>query len=105
MNGTMPDTLTDDELRHVNKTLMRMHEQGWGIALGLLLGLGLFIATNVLVVRGGPVVGPHLGLLAVFFPGYSVTFLGSLIGFVYAFVVGYGFGRTVSVIYNRLVGL
>jgi hypothetical protein len=105
MNGSMPDMLTDDELRHVNKTLMRMHEQGWGIALGLLLGLGLFIATNVLVVRGGPVVGPHLGLLAVFFPGYSVTFLGSLIGFVYAFVVGYGFGRTVSVIYNRLVGL
>jgi hypothetical protein len=51
------------------------------------------------------VVGPHLGLLGIFFPGYRVTFAGSLIGFVYAFVVGYGFGRTVSVVYNRLVGL
>ena len=40
-----------------------------------------------------------------FFPGYRVTFVGSIIGFVYAFVLGYGFGRTVSVIYNRLVGL
>ena len=101
----MPEAVADEELRQVEKTLMRMHEQGWGIALGLLMGLGLFVATNVLVVRGGEVVGPHLGLLSLFFPGYRVTFLGSLVGFVYAFVVGYGFGRTVSVIYNRLVGL
>jgi hypothetical protein len=101
----MPETVADRELRQVQKTLQRMHEQGWGLACGVLLGLGLFIATNVLVIKGGDVVGPHLGLLGIFFPGYSVTFLGSLIGFVYAFVVGYGFGRTVSVIYNRLIGL
>ena len=101
----MQDTVADRELRQVQKTLQRMHEQGWGLACGVLLGLGLFIATNVLVVKGGEVVGPHLGLLGIFFPGYRVTFVGSLIGFVYAFVVGYGFGRTVSVIYNRLIGL
>ena len=101
----MNETVVDQELRQVRKTLQRMHEQGWGLACGILLGLGLFVATNVLVVRGGEVVGPHLGLLGIFFPGYRVTFLGSLIGFVYAFVVGYGFGRTVSVVYNRLVGL
>ena len=101
----MHETVGDHELRQVQKTLQRMHEQGWGLACGFLLGLGLFIATNVLVIKGGEIVGPHLGLLGIFFPGYRVTFLGSLIGFVYAFVVGYGFGRTVSVIYNRLVGL
>ena len=101
----MHETLADDELRQVRKALMRMHEQGWGIACGVLFGLGLFVATNFLVVKGGPVVGPHLALLSNFFPGYSVTFVGSVIGFVYAFVVGYGFGRTVSTIYNRLVGL
>jgi hypothetical protein len=101
----MQERLADDELRQVNKTLLRMNEQGWGIAFGLLLGLGLFAATNILVVRGGEDVGPHLQLLSIFLPGYRVTFLGSLLGFVYGFVVGYGFGRTVSVIYNRLVGL
>jgi hypothetical protein len=101
----MEDQLGDDELRQVNKTLLRMNEQGWGIALGLLTGVGLFAATNILVLRGGEVVGPHLALLAIFFPGYRVTFLGSFVGFVYAFVVGYGFGRTVSGIYNRLVKL
>ena len=97
--------LADDELRQVSKTLLRMNEQGWGIAFGLLLGLGLFAATNFLVIKGGEVVGPHLELLSVFFPGYRVTFLGSFVGFVYAFVVGYGFGRTVSAIYNRLIKL
>lgn len=105
MNRLIEESLKPDELRYVNKTLLRMNEQGWGIAFGLLLGLGLFIATNVLVFKGGEVVGPHLGLLSIFFPGYSVTFLGSFIGFVYAFVVGYAFGRTVSVIYNRLIQL
>lgn len=99
----MDEALTDSEIRQVRKTLLRMNEQGWGMAFGLLLGLGLFVATNVLVVRGGDVVGPHLGLLAIFFPGYRVTFAGSVIGFVYAFVLGYGFGRTVSTIYNRLI--
>ena len=97
------EPLADDELRQVSKTLLRMNEQGWGIAFGLLLGVGLFAATNFLVLKGGEVVGPHLALLSVFFPGYRVTFLGSFVGFVYAFVVGYGFGRTVSAIYNRLI--
>jgi len=99
----MQDRLELDEVQQVRKALLRMNEQGWGIAIGLLLGLGLFVATNVLVVKGGHVVGPHLGLLAYYFPGYRVTFLGSVVGFVYAFVVGYGIGRTVGTIYNKLI--
>jgi hypothetical protein len=101
----MQEQLAGDELRQVRKTLLRMNEQGWGIAFGLLLGLTMFAATNFLVLKGGEVVGPHLALLSNFLPGYRVTFVGSVIGFVYAFVLGYGFGRTVSVIYNRLVKL
>jgi hypothetical protein len=99
----MPDTVDQTDEQALNRAMLRMNEQGWGIAIGLLLGVGLFIATNVLVLRGGENVGQHLGLLKVYFPGYRVTFLGSLIGFVYAFVVGYGIGRTVGVVYNRLV--
>lgn len=68
--------------------------------MGLLLGVGLFVATNVLVLKGGAVVGPHLALLGVYLPGYSVTFLGSLIGFVYAFVIGYALGRLMGTVYN-----
>jgi hypothetical protein len=82
--------------------MLRINEQGWGIAIGMALGLGLFIATNFLIIRGGDSVGQHLSLLGVYFPGYRVTFLGSLIGFVYAFVLGYGIGRTIAVVYNKL---
>jgi hypothetical protein len=70
---------------------------------GLICGLGLFLATNLLILRGGPNVGQHLGLLRAYFPGYSVTFVGSLIGFVYTFVIGYGLGRVVGTVYNKLV--
>jgi hypothetical protein len=68
----------------------------------LLLGLGVFAATNFLILKGGDPVGPRLALLSVYLPGYSVSFAGSLIGFVYLFVIGYGIGRTIVTIYNRL---
>lgn len=97
--------MDEHELQQARKALFKMNEQGWGIAIGLLLGLSLLAATLTLVLKGGEVVGPHLGLLSVYFPGYSVTAVGSLVGFVYAFVLGYGIGRTVSVIYNRLIAL
>jgi hypothetical protein len=100
---TMSDELTPEEEQALRTVVFRANEQGWGIAMGLLLGLGLFLATLVLVVRGGPHPGAHLGLVRIYFPGYSVTWLGSFIGFVYAFVVGYAIGRTIATIYNRLI--
>jgi hypothetical protein len=98
----MTDQLTTEERQVLRKTIVKMQEQGWGIAIGSLFGLSLLIATNVLVLRGGETVGPHLSLLGVYLPGYRVTFVGSLIGFVYAFVGGYGIGRVIATIYNRL---
>jgi hypothetical protein len=81
---------------------MRLNARAWGISAGLLLGGGLFVATIFLVIRGGPNVGQHLGMLGVFFPGYSVTWPGAFIGFVYAFVLGYAVGRIIASVYNRL---
>jgi hypothetical protein len=96
----MADRLTPQEVRALKKTLARANEQGWGIALGLMGGLGLLLATVVLVIKGGPNPGPHLSLLGVYFPGYRVTWVGAFIGFVYAFVGGYAVGRTIATIYN-----
>lgn len=66
-----------------------------GAATGVVAGALLGLATLVLVWKGGPVVGPTLGLLAQFLPGYSVTAAGSLIGLAYGalggFVAGWGF--------------
>jgi hypothetical protein len=89
----------------IEQVLLRLNGRAWGIAVGLLLGLGLFVATNFLVLKGGAQVGPHLGLLAVYLPGYRVSFAGSVIGFVYLFVIGYGMGRVIGSVYNRMVSI
>lgn len=86
----------------VQASLMRLNARAWGIASGLLLGGGLFLATIFLVIRGGPNVGQHLAMLGVFFPGYSVTWIGAFVGFIYAFVLGYGLGRIIGSVYNRI---
>lgn len=97
-------TVDPAEQQQLEHALLRLNARAWGIATGLLLGLGLFLATVILVIKGGPNAGQHLRLIRVFFPGYSVTWGGALIGFVYAFVVGYALGRLVGAVYNRLSG-
>jgi uncharacterized RDD family membrane protein YckC len=99
----MAEQLTGPEARALRYALARASEQGWGIAIGTVAGLALWLATVVLVMRGGPNPGPHLNLLGIYFPGYRVTWVGAFIGFVYAFVVGYATGRTIATIYNRLL--
>ncbi len=99
----MADSLKPDEIQQIKKSLVRFSEQGWGLAFGAVSGLGLFVATIWLVLRGGMNVGEHLGLLSVYLPGYSVSIVGSFIGFVYAFVLGYGAGRTIATVYNKLL--
>lgn len=94
---------TEHELR---RAVQKLNARAWGITGGLILGVGLLVATNILVLQGAPPgeeIGGHLGLLRYFLPGYTVSFVGSLIGFVYMFVLGYVIGRGVGLVYNRLV--
>ena len=105
-NATLaPSPRKTDEEQVLENAVLRLNARAWGIAMGLLLGSALFIATNILVLKGGPRVGTHLKLLAVYFPGYSVTFVGSIVGFIYLFVIGYGLGRLVGAVYNKMVQL
>jgi hypothetical protein len=85
--------------------VVRLNAKIQGIVTGLVAGLGLFIATNLLVLKGGKLVGKHLSLLGQFFIGYQVTFLGSFIGFAYAFVCGFVMGYSVAWLYNRFADL
>jgi hypothetical protein len=84
--------------------ILRLDATAQAISTGVLVGLAIFVATNWLVLKGGPVVGPNLALLAQFCPGYRVTFGGSLIGFGYGLLYGGVAGFTVSWVYNRFVG-
>lgn len=92
-----------EDKEELQKAIVRLNARAWGITVGLLLGGGLFVGTNFLIIRGGANVGQHLGLLSIYFPGYRVTFVGSLLGFMYLFVIGYGIGRAIGALYNRLI--
>lgn len=81
-------------------TLLKLNARAWGIAIGLLFGLGLFLATVILLIKGGPDVGAHLSLLGRLLPGYRVTVGGAFIGFGYMFVIGYAIGRIIGGVYN-----
>ena len=76
-----------------------------GLSMGTVAGMLLFLATLIIVLKGGPVVGPTLGLLNHYFPGYSVTFSGSIVGFVYAFVSGFTVGWGFAMLRNIIVFL
>src|SRR5688572_23895357 len=104
---SVPTPLSEEldlaEEQALRRVFLRMRVRVLGISIALLFGLGLFAATNILILRGGENVGAHLGLLASYFPGYRVSFGGSLIGFLYASAIGYVIGSAIAVVYNRLV--
>jgi hypothetical protein len=85
--------------------LLRLNATINGVVSGLAVGFLIFIATIWLVIKGGPVVGPNLSLLGQFFIGYSVTLIGSVIGFGYGFLTGFLFGYIVSAIYNWILDI
>ena len=104
----MEDTTQSSENKLFN-AVMRLNAKMVGMALGLLFGFAVFIATNWLVLKGGHitpsgeyVVGPHLQLLSQFFIGYRVSFLGSIIGFFYGFALGTLCGGATGWIYNKI---
>ena len=84
--------LNKAELNKAESTLLkaaiRMNMIVMGIAFGLLGGSILWLGTVLLVLRGGINVGPHLSLLSVFLPGYSVSWSGAWIGLAWGFVFG-----------------
>jgi hypothetical protein len=73
------------------------------VASAIVTGVVLCALTLLLVIKGaapGVAVGPHLSQLSVFFPGYSVTPLGALIGAAYASVVGAAGGFLLATVWN-----
>jgi protoporphyrinogen oxidase len=100
---------TPDVASAVRGSLRRMFPRldpvAFGAAVGAVAGLTLFAATLFLVLRGGAVVGPNLQLLNNFFPGYTVTPVGSLVGLAYASIAGFGLGWIFAYLRNVAVYL
>lgn len=86
------------------RSIARLRAGIMAIVGGVLSGLALLIATLWLIIRGGRNVGEHLQLLGHYFPGYSVTPVGAIIGFFWAALVGGTVGWLVAWVYNWVAG-
>lgn len=91
--------------RELSRAVARIKAGIMGVILGLLCGVGMFVATAWLLIQGGVRVGEHLNLLGHFFIGYDVSWPGAFIGFFYGALVGGVVGFATGLIYNQIVGL
>ncbi len=78
-----------------------MNVKAFAVAAGMLWGFLLFALTLLEAARGA---GHTLGALSAVYPGYSVTYLGSVAGLVYGFVSGALIGAAFCWLYNRFAG-
>ncbi len=103
----MEADMTKDQtaVEEVSRAIARIQTGVLTLVFAAICGLGLFVMTAWLVIKDGPQVGLHLRLLGNYFPGYSVTWGGSIIGFLYGAFVGGIVGWTISTIYNKVVGV
>lgn len=94
------DKLTESEREAIRASVASLRASVMAVVFGMLGGVGLFIATIWLLVRGGPEVGRTLSLLNNYFPGYSVTWGGAFLGFFYGALTGAILGYSVAFLYN-----
>lgn len=97
-----PLSSDDRERALVARTIARLRAGIVAIVTGMVTGAALFAATLWLVLQGGPNVGQHLRLLRAYYPGYTVTWSGSLVGFAYGALTGAVLGWCVAWLYNVL---
>lgn len=87
------------------QSLAKLDSKALGIAIGLLFGAAVFLATNFLIFKGGDEIGPNLSLLGQFFIGYEVSFGGSLIGAIYGLIFGFVAGWLIATLRNLALAI
>jgi hypothetical protein len=87
----------------LTRTFLKLDHVAFGTAAGIVTGALLLLATVALVLKGGKAVGPHLGLLVQYFPGYRVSVSGGVLGLFYGFVSGFLLGWGFAVLRNVTV--
>jgi hypothetical protein len=75
-----------------------------GSAIGSIAGTLLFLATAILLVKGGETIGPNLSLLGNYLLGYDVSWGGAFLGLLEAGVGGFGFGWLLARLINAVIG-
>ena len=79
-------------------------KRAFGAAIGIVAALGMLLLTLAqIVVRPEP--APDLSLLAQYFPGYTVSYGGALIGAAWGFAVGFCGGWFTAFVRNLVLAM
>lgn len=81
----------------------RLDSVALGVSVGTLLGLSIFLATALLVVRGSESAAPNLSLLGNYLLGYGVSWWGALIGLFEGTALGYALGWSMASLTNLVM--
>ena len=98
-------TMVNRNVDEVSRAVARIKAGILALIFGFFGGMGIFTATAVLLLKGGPKVGEHLQLLGHYFPGYQVSWPGAFVGLLYGAILGGAVGWVVGMLYNRIVGV
>lgn len=71
-----------------------------GVAVGVVSGLGIFLASAALLLRGGSAPGPTLSLLGNYLFGFEVTWGGAVIGLFEGGLLGFAVGALAAELRN-----
>jgi hypothetical protein len=81
---------------------MKLNIKAFALTCGILWSLTMFLMTAFLVARNAS--GSCLGNFSVIYFGYSVSWIGAVIGAIWGFVDGLIGGAIFAWLYNRLAG-
>ena len=109
-DGGVRDRLTPERARRDVDELLETafasyDEVALGGAVGITMGLGIALATALLLVTSDDSFVPVLSLLGNYFFGYEVSWPGTLVGLVEGMLLGFGFGWTAANLINLLSGI
>ncbi len=79
---------------------MKLNAKNFGLAFGILWGVFLFIMTLLSVFTGYGL--DFFKILSSIYPGYKVSYLGSVVGLIYGFLDGFIGFYLFALIYNFL---
>lgn len=96
--ATTASHISPDEI--IEAVFAKLDPLALGTAVGIVSGLSLFLATIILLLKGGFVVGPNLSLLRHYFLGFRVTWSGAFIGLVEAGIGGFILGYLIAWLRN-----
>jgi hypothetical protein len=93
----------DFRLALAEQAFARYDALALGAAFASVMGIGLFLATAILCLKGGDQVGPNLALLANYILGYRVSWTGAILGLVEGAYLGFLLGYVLARMINAVV--